>query len=766
MAKDKRRKLLESLQGKLLVYLLALALIPLLAISIMSYMNTSRSLRKEAFARLTSVAEIKKTQIANYFSERAGDLDVLSTSDNVKKAFDKLKAYHDAGGVTPEGAYNIQTEEYQKIYREVDPFFSKFVQAYGYYDIFMMCKSHGHVMYTEARESDLGQNLDTGQLKDSGLAELWKKVAKEQKVSYVDYEHYAPSNEPAMFMGAPVFDANGQMYAVLVLQISTEQISAMMTERAGLGETGETYLVGSDHLMRSESRFEEGTILKKKVETEAIREGLAGKSDAKIIKDYRGASVLSVYAPLTIDDIAWVIISEIDTAEAFASIANVRNWMLLIGLITGGVVVMVALTVARNITNPVRNLVDVSGVVAQGDLTAEMEIETDDEIGQLAGAFQQMVGNLREIIGRIIATSVGVSASSQQLSSAAQESNASMEEISSAIDQLAKGAQTQAQRVEETSKVMEQLSASISQGAQSSQEAASASSLASQSAQNGADAVNTAIETMDKIEHSTNVTSQAVTQLGRRSEQMAQIVDVITNVADQTNLLALNAAIEAARAGEAGRGFAVVAEEVSKLAENSSKSAIEIGQLIKETLRETEAVVSNMETCTKEVASGKKMIANAGDTLGVIQQANQNISTMLQQISASSQQMAAGAKQVTQSVEEVAAISKQASSSTQQASASSQQMVATMQETASSAQSLSEMGVDLTALVAMFKTGDQEITARAKSPAKKRRGKPMAKRLAEAKKKMERMIRQKSPGAGPNRAVGLDHTEEGGDAHD
>ena len=148
-------------------------------------------------------------------------------------------------------------------------------------------------------------------------------------------------------------------------------------------------------------------------------------------------------------------------------------------------------------------------------------------------------------------------------------------------------AQTQAQRVEETTRVMEQLNASISQGAKSTQEAASASSQASQSAQKGSETVKAAIETMDKIENATTVTSQAVTKLGERSEQMARIVDVITSVADQTNLLALNAAIEAARAGEAGRGFAVVAEEVRKLAENSSGSAAEIGQLIKETTSET-----------------------------------------------------------------------------------------------------------------------------------------------------------------------------------
>jgi ABC-type transporter Mla subunit MlaD len=145
-----------------------------------------------------------------------------------------------------------------------------------------------------------------------------------------------------------------------------------------------------------------------------------------------------------------------------------------------------------------------------------------------------------------------------------------------------------------------------------------------------------------------------------------------------------------------------------------------------------------MEKSTKEVASGKEMITSAGDALGEILQASQNVSTMLQQISAASQQMASGAKQVVKSVEDVATIAEEASSSTQQASSSTEQMVATMQEMAASAQSLGEMGLELNNLVAEFKTGQEERTVKLASQAQKpRRAKPMAKRLADARKRME-----------------------------
>ncbi|MHC4221651.1 MAG: methyl-accepting chemotaxis protein, partial [Planctomycetota bacterium] len=191
----------------------------------------------------------------------------------------------------------------------------------------------------------------------------------------------------------------------------------------------------------------------------------------------------------------------------------------------------------------------------------------------------------------------------------------------------------------------------------------------------------------------------------------------------------------------------------------------EIDQLIRETISETDAAVKNMETSTKEVASGKELIANAGNTLEEIQQASDNVSTMLQEISASSQQMAAGAKQVTKSVEEVAAISEQAFSSTEQASASAQQILATVQEAASSAQSLSEMGIDLNTMVTKFKTGDG-ATAKPMSISKNRQGKSMSKRLAEAKKKMDENIHSKSHETKEKVAVGYEYTDEGGYIND
>ena len=412
------------------------------------------------------------------------------------------------------------------------------------------------------------------------------------------------------------------------------------------------------------------------------------------------------------------------------SIASSQNTMnsrqaMTIGFASFAVFCAVMITIVTTwiIGRPVLKLVDAAARVAGRDLTVDIEPSSGDEIGQLAMVFKAMVQSLRDIVRKVSGTAQGVSFSAQQLASAAQQTNASAQEVASAIEQVARGAQIQAQRVQQTTSVMEDLGASISEGAQSARAAAEASARASESARTGADSVRGSIDTMDEIEDVTGLTAEAVAKLGQRSEQMTEIVELITSIADQTNLLALNAAIEAARAGEAGKGFAVVAEEVRKLAENSASSATEIGKLIRETTRDTEAAVKNMDAAMAKVKTGKVMITSTGAAFDEIVRMSEDVSGMLQKVSDASSEMSTGAEKVIRSAQDVASIAEETSASTEQASASTQEMVATMEEMASAAASLANMGAELNRLVAEFKTGENtgesrpDMTSPVRSPA-------------------------------------------------
>lgn len=288
--------------------------------------ETVGTLRQEAMNKLRAIRTIKKNQIEGFFNERFGDVAVLAKSGDVGRILRALQQYQVDTGVTASGTYDVSTAAYKSLWRNNSKFLNYYVEAYGYYDMFII-SPQGHVMYTTAKESDLGTNLRYGQLKDSGLAQLWKKVVETDKVAIQDFEPYAPSNnEPASFIGAPI-KSGGRIVGVVALQISLDAINSIMTERTGLGETGETYLVGSDFLMRSDSFLDpkHHTVkasfadpVKGKADTEAVQFALSGKTGEDVIIDYNGNPVLSAFAPVNVPGLKWAVLSEIDVAEAFS----------------------------------------------------------------------------------------------------------------------------------------------------------------------------------------------------------------------------------------------------------------------------------------------------------------------------------------------------------------------------------------------------------------------------------------------------------------
>ncbi|HMK50249.1 MAG TPA: methyl-accepting chemotaxis protein [Thermodesulfovibrionales bacterium] len=312
---------------------------------------------------------------------------------------------------------------------------------------------------------------------------------------------------------------------------------------------------------------------------------------------------------------------------------------------------------ARSITNPINEAVEVSNRVSAGDLTVSIEVKSQDETGRLLAATKTMVDKLKEVI-------TNVKSSSDNLASASQELSASSE-------QMSRGLTEQAGRSSQIATAANEMSQTVIDVARNSSNIATSSAETLGIADHGREIVTKSVDEVEAIANTVNESAKLVSSLGERSKQIGEIVDVIKDIADQTNLLALNAAIEAARAGEQGRGFAVVANEVKKLAERTAKATSEISDMIGAIQEEIARTVLSMSDGTTRVEAGVEFSSQAGDALKKIVGSVTDLQTMVQQIATATEEMSTASEQISGDIEMIASVSKETSASSDQVSQAS-----------------------------------------------------------------------------------------------
>jgi methyl-accepting chemotaxis protein len=617
---------------------------------------------------------------------------------------------------------------YSKLHAVYHPSIREMQQRFGYYDIFLVSADTGRVVYTVFKELDYATSLKDGPYANTGLGDAYRgamALASGNEVYMTDFAPYLPSyQDPAIFLATPIFDGDKRI-GVLVFQLPIDRINSVMTgdgkwKESGLGESGETYLVGSDKKMRSQSRFwledpkgfltairaagvDAATInaIKDKktviglqsVNSLGVRNALQGKTGFSIFNDYRGVPVLSAYKPIEVNGQKWAIMAEEDEAEADAPAARLHGYVVniiwataLVLLLASGVLGwLFSNSLVRPLERIVSSMKDISS--GSGDLTVRLDDSAKDELGMLARAFNTFVQKLDGIMSDIGESTTELATASEELSMITKDTRGGIERQQEEIHQVATA--------------VVEMTATVKDVAQNTNAVADASRHAGSQVDTGRVVVKDSASAIKRLSDSLVESQQVVDALQDDSEKVGTVLDVIKSIAEQTNLLALNAAIEAARAGEQGRGFAVVADEVRVLAKRSQDSAEEIRQIIESLQNRSVQTNKMLQDNISDLESTVSLSERTQESFSEIETAVGKLLEMSIQIASATEEQAAVTEEISRNLDNTSQEAKTISSGAEQ--------------TAESSMMLARLGDDLKGHVSQFKVSGRGSRSEAKS---------------------------------------------------
>lgn len=648
---------------KLQLIISAVGLVSALSVAVVAYLRAHHGLEHGAEMRLEAIVKDRQDAMNLWIEGIEGDLKVQSSNPLVLQA---LRAYKQ-GWAALEGD---KTAALQKLYiqdnpnptgkkEEMDaapddsvysrahayfhPYFRSLLRDRGYYDVFLFDES-GNCLYTVFKELDFATNVVDGKWKDTDLGNVYRDArdSKEAgKVFFQDFAPYAPSNNvPAAFVSTPVFDA-GRFVGVIAFQMPIRTLNAIMQEHTGLGETGESYLVGGDFLMRSDSRFsKETTILSEKVDNFAVRAALEGKEGVATYDQDGGISHKGAYLHFDVLGIRWAIVVDQHEEEALEDAIRLRNESALIVLAGLVLLTFVGVWLGKSFAAPIVKMTDTMRFLAQGDTRIDVPYQgRTDEVGDMASAVQIFKDNMLETerlkraqeeadrraiaekkkamqdladdfeskVGKIVE---GVAAASTEMNASSESLQALADDTSTRSSGVSAAAEETSANVSTVASATDELSASI---AEVTRQIVDTVALAKE-AELQAEGTNATVQTLNVA-----------------ASRIGDVVSLIHEIAEQTNLLALNATIEAARAGEAGKGFAVVATEVKNLAGETAKATEEISSQVQEI---------------------QNVARSAVDAIGIISGSIQKINHRIASVSAAAEQQSATTLEISRNVQE------------------------------------------------------------------------------------------------------------------
>lgn len=661
--------------------------------AITGYIAVNRATQDEtkAFAeKLMAIEESRTVALENYLRSITEDLSSMAYSDHVRQALydfsdgwnglavnqtTRLQKLYIKDNPNPTGKkeeLDKATDDslYTQMHAKYHPWFRHFLRQRAYYDIFLFDRD-GNIVYSVFKELDFATNVVSGEWADTDIAHVFREArnnpTKDFQV-FADFKPYAPSNNvPAAFIAQPILTPTGVFAGVIAFQMPIGRINEIMQNSVGMGETGESYIVGADRLMRSDSRFlkegEASSILRTKVTEEAISKALASteeeekanKDDYHFITDYRGVPVLSAYGTVDFLGTQWVTLAEMDKSEVMEPVYAMQRSVILTTLLGLLGVSVIGVFASRSISRPISRMTDAMRDISKENYDIGIPgIGRRDEIGDMATAVQVFKENgletkrLREeqVINERRAAEEKKRLMQEMADNFDAQVGGTIQSLSTAAEQLQAAAKAMEHTASETTEASTSVAGASEETSANVNTVASATEEMAASAQEISVQVSSVARRSSEAATSASNTSQKVNELNALVSNIGEVVNAIKDIAEQTNLLALNATIEAARAGEAGKGFAVVADEVKKLASETARKTEEIESRITQIQSATQASVMAMQDIIKGISDIDGMSASAA---GAVEEQNAVLAEITRNISEVSQ----AAQEVASSISQV-----------------------------------------------------------------------------------------------------------------
>ena len=594
--------------------------------------TSSNELTSERIAEMKN--ELKSFYLGSYsveYQKQNGEAPpILAKLDQLDDVGIALQYYYIQNNSHPLGSKHLldfsesDSSSYSQTHGKIHPVVRQYLEKFGYYDIFIADIKTGHIIYSVFKELDYATSLIDGPYADTNFGRAFKAAAKASNADFitlVDYEQYSPSYEaPASFIASPIFD-NGEKIGVALFQMPIDRLNAIMGERSGMGESGETILVGPDKLMRSDSHLDKDnrnvvSSFKNQenglVNLEEVDLAISGKVGKGLSKNYLGQKVITSYAPVDVLGLKWAFLAQMHAEEALSPAVQLGAYMGVIALVSLVFTVGLGLLIGRSLAIPILSIAS----------------RLDDNSKLVGGA------------------AMNLSSSGQQLSSLATE---------------------QASSIEETAASIEEISAMVKNNVEQAEKSQSLSHKVKDVADQGNKSMVDLIESMKEITESNEKIQELVKVIGEIGEK----TEVIDEIVFQTKLLSFNASVEAERAGEHGRGFAVVAQEVGNLAQMSGKAALEIASMVKDSIKNAEFITNENK---KKVEIGNKLVQDTARFLNDIAADAENLHDQSQKIVNASKEQSDGISQVNEAMGQLDQATQQNSATAESTAASSEEL--------------------------------------------------------------------------------------------